>query len=276
MKCSKPYRAAGQEFPCRQCLPCRFTRQKLWSARLYWELSLHRESYFVTLTYADEYLPEGGTLEPRQLKLFLMRLRKDCGKFRYFAVGEYGDKSWRPHYHLLLFGFPFQKLERIQRCWKFGFVHIGVAERGSLRYITGYCTKGFTSGPRAEEKLRGRELEFVRMSLKPGIGAGIVDSIPLTAHGVALADVLTGRDVPGVLRMDGRQEFMGAYLRKRLRRRLGRDSGAPEEEIAARQVDYWTRVKDPEELKKMEAAREFAASKVAALNAINRAKRLKV
>lgn len=275
MKCSKPYRAAGQEFACRQCLPCRLTRQKLWAARLYWELSLHAESYFITLTYNDESLPESGSLVKRHVQLFLKRLRKHAS-FRYFVVGEYGDRSWRPHYHGILFGFPLRAVDKVQECWKYGYVHIGTAERGSLKYITGYCTKGMTGGPLAVEKLGPRIPEFVRMSLRPGIGAGIVDTIPLHHNGVALADILGGQDVPGVLRLDGRPEFMGTYLRNRLRVRLGRAKGCVPEELAVRVREFLSATKVDSEVEKMRAARAFAAGKAAARDSINRVKRLKI
>lgn len=70
-------------------------------------------SKFITLTYADENLPisRNGyrSLCRRDLQLFFKRLRKAHSKgakrksIKYFAVGEYGGKIGRPHYHVLLF-----------------------------------------------------------------------------------------------------------------------------------------------------------------------------
>jgi len=55
------------------------------------EGSLHEHNTFLTLTYRDEALPDGNTLEPNHTRDFLKRLRKgNDNRLRYFLVGEYG------------------------------------------------------------------------------------------------------------------------------------------------------------------------------------------
>lgn len=81
--------------------------------------SKYQESaYFVTLTYSDsnvvyapipnqngEVIYEVQTLVKKDVQDFIKRVRKGIKeKIKYFAVGEYGNKTWRPHYHLLIFG----------------------------------------------------------------------------------------------------------------------------------------------------------------------------
>lgn len=91
-------------FPCGKCLPCMITKRQALTARLLLEMKSHLHIYFVTLTYSDMDLPPGGSLQKRDLQLFLKRLRKNTGlKFKYFACGEYGEKFQRPHYHILIF-----------------------------------------------------------------------------------------------------------------------------------------------------------------------------
>lgn len=69
------------------------------------------KAVFVTWTYDDEHLPANASLSKRDFQLMVMRLRKVLYKqyskefrIRYFACGEYGDLTHRPHYHAIIFG----------------------------------------------------------------------------------------------------------------------------------------------------------------------------
>lgn len=98
--------------PCGKCIECRRAYQNEWIFRLSQEIKQSPVPLFVTLTYNDEHLPLGDNGNITQsvvlksdVQLFLKRLRKMnvFGKFRYFAVGEYGSKSTcRAHYHLVI------------------------------------------------------------------------------------------------------------------------------------------------------------------------------
>lgn len=96
---------------CKQCVWCRLSRSREVAMRIMHEMRYHRESWFFTLTYDDKNLPQsccGPTLDrPR-----ITRLRKDVDqdatrglfpKFKFFLVGEYGDRTHRPHYHGIAF-----------------------------------------------------------------------------------------------------------------------------------------------------------------------------
>ena len=107
MICKSPY-VMGQGsmmVACGRCAPCRAGKVREWAHRIELEASLHEVNCFLTLTYDDEHLPEGNTLEPSHLTLFIKRLRERFrpNAIRYFACGEYGDRSERPHYHLVVF-----------------------------------------------------------------------------------------------------------------------------------------------------------------------------
>ena len=85
-----------------------------WASRILLEASQHAESAFLTLTYSDGALEEKNvttqwvrrtteglpTLTPRDLTLFMKRLREEIApkKIRFYAVGEYGDQTERPHW----------------------------------------------------------------------------------------------------------------------------------------------------------------------------------
>lgn len=133
------------------------------------ELSCYPFSTFATLTYDDAHYPPGGNLVPRDLQLFLKRLRKRLqGRdIRYFAVGEYGEARGRPHYHLVLFGVGKHELKEVEGCWNLGYVYLGDVTMQSARYVAGYVIKGWTKD---RPELAGRVPEFARMSRRPGIG----------------------------------------------------------------------------------------------------------
>lgn len=187
------------------------------------EAQLHEFSSFWTLTYSDDYLPPGATLVPRDLQLFLKRLRRllPAGRpIRFFGVGEYGDDTWRPHYHLALFGLASIEVDTVQAAWRMGFCHGGELTLESAQYLAGYVTKKMTA--KDDPRLAGRHPEFARMSLRPGIGAGAIPAIADAlndTHGAAYVG-RTG-DVPAVLRHGSRQLPIGRYLRRRLRDEMG-------------------------------------------------------
>lgn len=88
-------------------MPCRLNRRRLWTHRLLLEQLKHGDSCFLTLTYDEKHLPEGGSLVPKHAQDFLKRLRSKTNlKLRYYLVGEYGEDTERPHYHVALFGYP--------------------------------------------------------------------------------------------------------------------------------------------------------------------------
>lgn len=164
------------------------------------EAQLHKDNWFVTLTYNDEHNPH--TLVPEHLTKFIKRLRHHKGTWdehtrqnlpRYFACGEYGERTNRPHYHVCLFGMGLEDAKHysgkgelalyssstLESIWGYGNVLFGRVTHESAQYTAGYCTKKIT-GKKAKEhyeymipdtgEIIQREPEFARMSLKPAIG----------------------------------------------------------------------------------------------------------
>lgn len=157
----------------------------MWTLRMGYEKKYHKKSCMVTLTYDEEYLPQGGTLVKKDLQLFLKRFRKNLGldKVRYFAAGEYGDDKSRPHYHLIMYGVDEECSDFYDKVWNpkhqgwdcksyswpFGIVSIDPATEASIAYVAGYVTKK-VKDKKDWYKERGVLPEFVLMSRKPGIG----------------------------------------------------------------------------------------------------------
>lgn len=194
----------------------------------------HEDCSFVTLTYNDDNVPEGSSLVPRDLQLFLKRLRHHVETpFRYFACGEYGDITERPHYHLALFGvapsYDPQSHPAILSSWDYGYHYSGTLTIQSAHYIAGYVTKKLTS--KYDPRLHNRHPEFARMSLRPGIGA-------LSASDIARAIAPTegfsyyehAGDVPSSLSHGRSAMPLGRYMRARIRTAVGYDDPAAESE----------------------------------------------
>lgn len=220
------------------------------------ETNLHEDNCFLTLTYEDppKIVREGHdplhTLMRKDYVDFLKRLRKKIEplRFRYFVVGEYGDETFRPHYHAALFGFPgclrgitrqkFQSTRSdwanccsicrmVGETWGLGDIQIGTLETASARYLAGYVTKKMTM--RDDPRLEGREPEFARMSLRPGIGHDFMYEV---ASSFMLHNLeQTEGDVPSTLRHGESQLPLGRYLTKKLRNMVGRDEKAPQSTI---------------------------------------------
>lgn len=239
MLCKKPFRQGLQEFGCGQCNPCRMNRRRLWTHRLLLESQLHEFSCVATLTYAPEHFPADGSLNPRHMQLWLKRLRRvlaPARSVRFFGCGEYGDDTSRPHYHVVVFGLAHLEGELIAGTWGMGNVHLMPLNLETAQYVCGYVVKKMTA--KDDPRLEGRHPEFVRMSLRPGIGAG---AIPAVAD--ALSDLHGARwisqsgDVPTALAHGRRRLPLGRYLRRKLREELGFDSVGGQLNVQKKQVE---------------------------------------
>lgn len=140
--------------PCGKCLYCLQRYQSDWSVRLKEETKAARSAFFVTLTYDENNLPmlaKGtevqGILIKAHVQKFIKRVRKEVAdvKLRYFAVGEYGGKGGRPHYHLILFGLPCvslsQCLQLVERHWRKGFCYVEWVTPQNIKYLCKYMNK---------------------------------------------------------------------------------------------------------------------------------------
>ena len=87
--------------PCGKCPSCVQNKALEWTARLLKESEEWKYAYFLTLTYDDSHIKD---LNKRDLQLFLKRFRKSTGfELAYYINGEYGESTFRPHYHAIFF-----------------------------------------------------------------------------------------------------------------------------------------------------------------------------
>ena len=272
MLCKNPLDLSGTLVGCGQCMPCRINKKREWTARLLLEYQQYPWSLFVTLTYSDNTVPisEHGeaTLRPEDLRGWLHRLRKahrHIGQFRYFAVGEYGDKTQRPHYHVVLFGVLPSCEKMINSTWNAGddlpegeprgHTMVGIMNPDRAAYACGYTTKKMTKA--GDNRLGSRYPEFTRSSTRklqglPGGGIGAV-AIPFLATSMQNA---RGRkmlakygDVWRQVRIEGKVYPLSHYMRRLLRARVGIADDPTVRAHQLGQVDYETgEIIDPEPL----------------------------
>jgi hypothetical protein len=146
---------------------------------------MHTQSCFVDLTFSVE----PPTIAKRDLQLFFKRLRKSLPgvTLKYFAVGEYGEKLSRPHYHVCIFGwddparYPWRRSKKgtllwrsphIETVWDAGFVTTSDLSPEAAGYAARYTLKKIT-GDMAEEHYGGKQPEFNIGSM--GLGKGWIE-----------------------------------------------------------------------------------------------------
>lgn len=237
MKCDHPYFSTHHgAYACGKCASCLSMRRRTWAGRLILESLVHpRRCIFVTLTYERDV----QSLCIRDVQLWVKRLRKAVGKVRIFYVGEYGDTTQRPHYHAVVFGIPecvggpvkrtssgficvCPTCSCVRDTWGLGFVSIGNFTEKRAMYIAGYVLKKMTH--RLDPRLEGREPEFARMSLNPGIGRLSLGQF------VELVERY-GKQVPSGYELSGRMLPLGRYLRRQIAKDVSRGNEKVEKEV---------------------------------------------
>jgi hypothetical protein len=168
------------KFPCGKCYECLQKRRNDWAIRLHYEIKKYdpRTNYFMTLTYAPNFVPvihSVMTLSKRDVELFIKRLRFYVApnKFKFFLCGEYCPTTNRPHYHLILFGFPERKFRKAVRlfnkAWGKGQV------RKPWRLVKGQCVYATKYLISDEFVPQGALKPFNKMS--KGLGSNMVDEL---------------------------------------------------------------------------------------------------
>lgn len=223
----KPLNDRLQKISCGKCMSCRLNSAEDWALRCALEFKYSECASFLTLTYNDDFLEYANrvnyrersvSLEPTLRKihfqLFNKRLREYFSRvlgidnIRFFACGEYGPSTQRPHYHGIYFNLPFfsdQILYKrcnlngvkyslyysptLEKLWGKGFCTIGECNWRTICYVSRYTTKKFRSNSEIglhDQEFRDKILaffdesdiledDFLLMSRKPGIGRTFYD-----------------------------------------------------------------------------------------------------
>ncbi len=166
--------------PCGKCLDCLRNKRNEWTFRVTEEQRTSKTSKFITLTYSDDKVPtiidEGKTtLDKTDLQKFIKKLRYHNSliwphQVRYYAVGEYGTTTERPHYHLILFNVHQKVINKLNDIWKKGMADIKNANPATIRYVTKYLIN-------KTGDYDIREKPFAIMSKNPAIGYNYINRI---------------------------------------------------------------------------------------------------
>lgn len=192
------------DLPCRKCNECLITMRREWTVRSIAEGMLHKSMVFITLTYDDNNLKiaetitadgeiyNHATLDHEHWQKFMRRLRNAYPdkKLRFFMCGEYGTRTFRPHYHAIIYGIGLNDIKDLKvwnrnkngdllyksdyislNIWQKGFVVIGDCEVSSCCYVAGYVDKKF-SNTRGKKFYEMTEIlpPYVKSSNRPGLG----------------------------------------------------------------------------------------------------------
>lgn len=174
----RPMKNNETKIGCGQCIGCRLEYSRQWANRITLEAKKYKpdECWFLTLTYDDEHVPIGHTvnqktgeikqsltLNKEDLTLFIKRLRKQYkyhynhDGIRFYAAGEYGETTRRPHYHICIFNMPIhtelirikenelgQRIwtnKEIEKIWGKGFIAIAHQSWETAAYTARYMLK---------------------------------------------------------------------------------------------------------------------------------------
>ncbi len=205
------------QIPCGKCIGCRLEYSRQWANRLMLEAQYHTDMYFITLTYDDFHIPlsyyvddstgealQSMSLCKRDFQLFMKRLRKSQpeNQIRFYAAGEYGSQTFRPHYHAIVFGlklsdlvfYKFNKLgqplytsQYLESIWcntssdskeRLGICVVAEVSWETCAYTARYTAK--KSGTLDDEFYDKFNMEkpFTLMSRRPGIARMYYDDHP--------------------------------------------------------------------------------------------------
>lgn len=205
----------------------------------------HGDAAFVTLTYkylCYEGLDENsGSVSRDRVQKFLKRFRKQLPyRVRMFGVGEYGTRTQRPHYHIIIYGHPTciygrsrysdktknccSSCDVIRDAWGLGNIYVGDVTKDSIQYVAGYVTKKMTRKVTSFQRdyLGDREPEFPIYPNKPGLGAlAVEDLVEVLTTEEGAESLIREGDIPSALKHGGRSWPLGRYLRAKIREAYG-------------------------------------------------------
>lgn len=158
MSCNKPF-ILVKDFPvphilpvpCGKCMACRADNITMWTDRIQFEaLTSQDASGFLTLTFDEAHMPQNRSANKKVMSDFFKRLRYYSDKdFRYFYSSEYGDSTYRLHYHVCMLNYDpndVKNIEDLSKAWadrdgnRFGIFTFTPLLPARIRYCVEYIS----------------------------------------------------------------------------------------------------------------------------------------
>mgnify|MGYP000281553576 CR=1 FL=1 len=248
----------GKMVPCGRCLDCRYSYRNDLVGRCCAEMDTSDGVMCLTLTYSDDYPERAAMLTPRDITLWLKRLRKagvrDGFTVRYLGAGEFGPAKGRCHWHFNLFfkgnvpEIPYDTPKFIWEFWPYGFTYATRPDVKTLAYAAKYVQKSSS---------KSLQVTCARYSKRPGLGHDFFAELADRYAKEGLSPQTFLYSVPGVRLADGsarkfllrgksREHFIDRYLETWGNLYPGRETPASElmekyydARIAAEPVRLW-------------------------------------
>lgn len=200
MKCYTPIWLDKQKtyVPCGRCYACQMNHRAEWDLRLRLQNLDSVDSAFVTLTYSDQ-LVDKIALNKKHIQNYFQSIRHSFRdlKLKYYAIGEYGEKKGRPHYHALIFCSTEFDVNHFHLFWPYGIVEVDPVTDADIHYVTKWHVT-----PKLPIKNMAFELHGFTLQSK-GLGSRLLKT-------------LTIDNIQPYYRFDGNNYPMPRYYRKKL------------------------------------------------------------
>lgn len=212
---------------CGKCLKCLIKRKAQWSYRMTEEQRNSFSSCMVTLTYNNENVSfgeKGHCINKNDHFEFIKSLKeleskkelskremvsmeeitrkangtRETGKLKYYGVSEYGDTTFRPHWHYILFNV--RDFNNIALSWGRGKVQLDECNVNTIDYVLKYMLKESSN---THKDLHQKEVSF----MSKGIGVSLADK--------EFINYIGRKDANFVLNTRGTKIPLPRYFRKK-------------------------------------------------------------
>lgn len=195
---SSAYKKGLVEFECGACPECLKKRARVWALRSVYQARESVDNCMITLTYDSfRYADRRFNLEKpvdtsihvskRHIQLFIKRLRKAFPdrRIKYLCTAEYGSRTGRAHYHLLLFNVKFPDL-----------VYYKCSGRGHKIYSSAMLTKLWGYGICTVDSISVNGSTAAYCTKYLAKTRGVSDTFMLFSHNIGVSELL--KDFNGV------------------------------------------------------------------------------